>query len=63
MGGVSDPISVLLGLVLHAQLRSDSGVPTYWGVADLQWAFDVADIPSMKLSAFLAGVAHADWLI
>eukprot|EP00959_Pyramimonas_sp_CCMP1952_P248841 5201692-Pyramimonas_sp.AAC.1 len=40
-GGVGDPISPLLALLIHAQLRRAQGLPTYWAATDLQWAFDV----------------------
>ena len=63
MGGVFDPISAIIALVLHTHLRAAQGLSTYWALADLKWAFDVADIPSMKYQLFQAGVFFADWLV
>ena len=60
-GGVGDPISPLLAVLLHAQLRCAQGLPTYWAVTDLQWAFDVASHPAMLLNAYEAGVRGHDW--
>ena len=63
MGGVFDPISAVIALVLHTQLRAAQGFLTFWALADLKWAFDVADIPSMKYQLFQAGVFFSDWLV
>ena len=63
MGGVFDPISAIVALVLHTQLRASQGLSTYWSMADLRWAFDVADIPSMRFHLFKAGVFFNDWLV
>eukprot|EP00959_Pyramimonas_sp_CCMP1952_P034593 725177-Pyramimonas_sp.AAC.1 len=62
-GGVGDPISLLLSLLLHAQLRSAQGLATYWAVTDLQWAFDVASHLAMLFNAYEAGVRGDDWLL
>ena len=62
-GGTHDPISLILGVVLHAQLRAAQGLPCYLGFADLKWAFDVANLDGMRLNCFLAGVVTADWLL
>ena len=63
MGGVGDPVTLVLALVLHAQLRAYQGFGTWWALADLRWAFDVANIPAMKAAAFLAGLRGVDWLL
>ena len=63
VGGVSDPISLVLALVIHAQLRSAQGMPTYFAFTDLKWAFDVASIPGMLFNCFAAGVSTLDWLV
>jgi hypothetical protein len=63
MGGVGDPVTLVIALVLHAQLRAYQGFGTWWALADLRWAFDVADIPAMKAAAFLAGIGGVDWLL
>ena len=39
------------------------GIHTWLALADLQWAFDVADISSMLICAHEAGVGGADWMI
>ena len=62
-GGVGDPISPLLALLLHAQLRCAQGLSTYWAVTDLQWAFDVASHQAMLLNSYEAGVCGDDWLL
>lgn len=62
-GGVGDPVLVVLAIVLIAQLREFQGMDTWLAFADLQWAFDVADIPAMLVNAYLAGVSFEDWLI
>ena len=46
-GGVSDPVSLILSLILLAQLRGRQGLPTYWALLDQRWAFDVADVARM----------------
>ena len=61
-GGCS-PFSNVLALIMHTQLRSCQSLPTYWSLDDLRWAFDVADIPGMKLQLFNAGVCGTEWLI
>jgi len=62
-GGVGDPLSLVLALVVHAQLRAEQNLPTWWALTDLRWAFDVASRPAMLIAAFAAGVTGADWLI
>ena len=47
VGGVSDPISLVIALVLLCQLRDHQGLPTYLALTDLQWAFDTASIDGM----------------
>ena len=54
---------LLVALVLHAQPRSFQGMQAWWALADLRWAFDTADMPSMKVAAFRAGVCRDDWLL
>ena len=54
---------MVLAVVLLAQLREFQGFDTWLGFADLQWAFDVADIPAMLVNTYLAGVNFEDWLI
>eukprot|EP00959_Pyramimonas_sp_CCMP1952_P468272 9492958-Pyramimonas_sp.AAC.1 len=61
--GVGEPISLLLSLLLHAQLRSAHGLATHWAVTNLQWAFDVASPLAMLLNACEAGVRGDDWLL
>ena len=39
------------------------GLHTWLALADLQWAFDVADISSMLICAHEAGVGGADWMV
>ncbi len=63
VGGVSDPISPLLALVLHAQLRRQQGLQTIWAATDQQWAFDVANVQVMLCAAFVAGITGVDWLL
>ena len=56
-------MTLVLALVMHAQLRRHQGLDTFLGMADLQWAFDVADIPGMLLNLHAAGVSGEDWLL
>ena len=62
-GGVGDPLMMVRAFVLHIQLRYFQGLQTWLALADLKWAFDVADIPSMLVYAFKAGVCGEDWLL
>ena len=62
-GGVGDPLSLVLALVIQAQLRAAQNLPTWWALTDLRWAFDVASRPAMLIAAFAAGITGADWLI
>ena len=62
-GGVSDPLSLVLALVIHAQLRAYQGMPTYWALLDQKWAFDVAIFEGMLSACFDAGVRCDDWLL
>lgn len=55
-GGVGDPVLLVLAIVLLAQVREFQGMDTWLAFADLQWAFDVADIPAMLINTYLAGV-------
>ena len=63
LGGVSDVISLVIALVVHAQLRRHQGLWTYWPMADLQWAFDVAIFDGMLSCAYKAGIVGTDWLL
>ena len=63
LGGRSDPASAILAIVLLCQLRRAQGAPTYLAIADLQAAFDLADIPTMLLNISRAGVAGCCWLL
>ena len=62
-GGAHDPISLILGLIMHVQLRAAQGLPCYLGFADLKWAFDLADLNGMRLNCYMAGIVAADWLL
>ncbi|CAK0861138.1 unnamed protein product [Prorocentrum cordatum] len=62
-GGVGDPLVLLIALLLHAQCRVAQGLPIYWAVTDLQWAFDVASHLAMLINAHLAGVRGTDSLL
>ena len=63
VGGISDPLSVVLAVVLLAQLRASQFLPTYLGLLDLRWAFDVADPTGMLHACAEAGVCCSDWLL
>ena len=52
-GGVSDPTSLVLALVLQAQIALFQGLPAYWALPNQKWAFDVAIIPGMLLTCLL----------
>ncbi|CAK0833195.1 unnamed protein product [Prorocentrum cordatum] len=62
-GGVGDPVSLVIALTMHAQLRHSQNLPTWLAVADNKWAFDVASVNGMLCGAFHAGVRGADWLM
>lgn len=63
LGGRSDPASAILAIVMLCQLREAQGAATYLAIADLQAAFDLADIPTMLLNIFKAGVMGCWWLL
>jgi hypothetical protein len=63
VGGISDAQSLILALVLLAQLRFYQGVATYLALLDLKWAFDVAVLWCMKLACAQAGIEGTDWLL
>ena len=62
-GGVGDPVSLVIALTMHAQLRHSQNLPTWLAVADNKWAFDVASVNGMLCGVFHAGVRGADWLM
>ena len=62
-GGHLDPISLVLGLVLHTHIRMGQFLPTFWAVLDLKWAFDTAILPGMKVAVAQAGVGQLDFLL
>ncbi|CAK0798006.1 unnamed protein product, partial [Prorocentrum cordatum] len=43
-GGVGDAVSLVIALVMNAQLRAAQDLLTWWAIADEKWAFDVASI-------------------
>ena len=57
MGGSLDPVTLVLTVTLLAQSRHGQGLATYLAFGDPKWAFDLADVPSMKLNCFMAGIA------
>ena len=63
MGGTLDPVTLVLTLILLAQSRHSQGLATYLAFGDLKWAFDLADVPSMKLNCFMAGIVGQAWLL
>ncbi|CAE8699927.1 unnamed protein product, partial [Polarella glacialis] len=62
-GGASDPQSLVLSLIIQAQLRLHQGLETFWALLDLRWAFDVASVAGMKINCWHAGVKRQDWLL
>ncbi|CAK0877688.1 unnamed protein product [Prorocentrum cordatum] len=62
-GGVGDALTLVIGLVVHAQLRHAQGLHTWWALADGKWAFDVASRHAMLVGVYNAGVRGPDWLI
>ncbi|CAE8605722.1 unnamed protein product [Polarella glacialis] len=63
VGGKSDVQSMLLAMVIHAQLRMRHGMPTYWVFADLKWAFDLMTLDCLRLTCYEAGVVEDDWAL
>ena len=63
MEGVHDPMSLVLALVLNAQLRAHQGPSTWWAFGDVRWAFDVARVAGMLVACFDASVCGARWLL
>eukprot|EP00959_Pyramimonas_sp_CCMP1952_P203827 4262649-Pyramimonas_sp.AAC.1 len=59
-GGVGDPVSLVVALTMHAQLRCAQDLPTWFAVADNKWAFDVASVNGMLCGVFQAGARGAD---
>ena len=49
--------------MIHTHFRLSQGLDSFGAVADLKWAFDVANIPAMLKSAFDAEVWGEDWLL
>ena len=62
-GGTMDPLSLVLGLVLHAQIRLGQSLDTFWAILDLKWAFDTAILLGMKTAVAEAGIKQLDWLL
>ena len=63
VGGIADPTSLVLALVILSQLREHQGLPTYIALTDLKWGFDLASIDGMLLASFSVGVNGTDWLL
>ena len=63
VGGVLDPISLVIAIVLLAQLREYQGLATYLAATDMKWGFDVAIISGMLYACYRAGVTGRDWLL
>jgi len=63
VGGVSDALSLILALLIHAQIRAYQGLATHWALTDLRWAFDVAILHGMLVACWMAGVVSVDWLL
>ena len=61
LGGKFDCVAIIVALVLHAQVRNNQGLLTYFIFADLKWAFDVADVNPMLLTCYEAGIVGLDW--
>ena len=62
-GGVLDPVSLVVALVLLGQLREYQGLATYLAATDMKWGFDVAIITGMLHACHCAGVVGRDWLL
>jgi len=60
-GGKSDPISLLIGLVLHTQIRVYQGFTTIWNFGDQQWAYDTVTHDNVLASIYRAGIVGAAW--
>ena len=56
VGGVSDPLSLVLAVVLLGEVRSYLGLAIYLAFIDLKWGFDVAGHDGMLLGIFWEGV-------
>jgi hypothetical protein len=54
-------VSLLLAVVLLAQLREHQGVMTYFVFGDLRWAFDGASHDGTLLACYFAGVVGVEW--
>jgi hypothetical protein len=63
VGGRSDAQSLLLAMIIHAQLREHQGLPTFWVFTDLKWAFDLMTHDCLLLACFQAGVVAEEWLL
>ena len=61
--GVSDPCSLVVAVVILAQLRHHQGLQTLPAFLDFKWAFDCANIPGMLVACFAAGIGGIDWLL
>ena len=56
-------MSLVLCLVMLAQIRLFQGLATSLAFLDQSWAFDVAIHAGMKVNAWLAGISGTDWLL
>ena len=63
VGGVLDPMSLVIAIALLAQLREYQGLATYSAATDMKWGFDVAIISGMLYACYRAGVTGRDWLL
>ena len=63
VGGVSDPLSIVLAATPLGKLRRYQGLAAYQAFLDLQWGFDVAVCAGMLLNVRRAGVSGRDWLL
>ena len=63
VGGIAEPISLVLAIVVLAQLRAHYGLPTYLALTDMQWAFDVASVDGMLQGCYRALVLGRDWML
>lgn len=63
IGGKAGPIILVLALLLAAQIRYHQGMHTTLVFGDMQFAFDTADINSMLVAVYQAGIVGDEWEI
>ena len=61
VGGKSDPILLLVAIVLLAELCEFQGLDSYLVFLDLRCAFDTVTHDCIRAATFVAGIIETEW--